>query len=365
MTISNRTSRLPRPLILAVFVVALVFALRMAGDSPEAGAQTYYLDSRNGDDTVEWPTPKSPWRSFARLMSVRLGPGDVVKLRSGSVWREQLRVTGSGTDGRPIAIGRYGKGERPRITGSRDCVVISGDNVRVSGLVVDRCGNAAFTLSGYRDSVRHSRLTRSAIGVYATASSRGADIWRNYIARNNIMFTNTREPKSDDAGAFGVLLHGVGAEVAYNTIDGHSAASFDFGRDGSAVELYGAKDSRIHHNRASNNQAFVELGLAGTAGNVVSRNTITSNRPGQYGLITRGPDEQFGPVLDTKFERNRLTMTGRGSIGFVCSGGCGPEVATFTDNVFDIEGDGGFADFRPRMSGNIFRNGKLEIGSER
>ncbi|MFY9487535.1 MAG: right-handed parallel beta-helix repeat-containing protein [Solirubrobacterales bacterium] len=367
MTSTNRITRVWWLLMLtAIFLAVLVFAMRVAGDSPEASAETYYFDSIRGDDAVPRSTEKSPWKTLGRLTGVRLKPGDAVKLRSGSVWREELVLDDSGAEGAPITVTRWGKGAAPRITKVRDCVTVTGSWVHISGVNAERCGNAAFTLSGTRNAVRYSRATRSAIGVFATESSKFALISRNYIARNNIMFANTPQPTTDDAGAFGVLLHGVGAEVAYNTIVGHDAFSYDFKRDGSAVELYGATDSRIHHNKAFRNHTFVELGKAGTANNTISRNRIETKKANQYGLITRGAaDTSFGPVLNTIFAFNKLKMTGRNSHGFVCSSGCTPEIATIMNNRFDVNGTGGFADFSPKLSGNVFVGGKLDIESER
>lgn len=345
--------------------VALTLALKLSAGPVTASAATYYVDSRSGDDSVGQPTVTQPWRSLGRLGGVRLDPGDTVKLRSGSRWSEQLSIDSDGIDGRPVRVARYGKGKPPVITGVADCVVISGAYVHVSGIVADRCGNAGFTINGYGDAVRFSRATRSAIGIFATSTSRDATISRNYIARNNKMFTLTRRPKWDDAGAFGVLLHGVSADVGYNRIIGQVAFSYDFGRDGSAVEVYGAKLSRIHHNRATDNLTFIELGNSETADTTISRNTIRSDKPRYTGLITRGPDERFGPVYRTTFAHNKVLLSGRDSVGFICSAGCGPKIATIVDNLFDVNGSGGYADYPPKMSGNRFVDGPLDIKSER
>lgn len=358
-----RRFALPAAIFAAVLIAALVW--RLSAGAGTADAAVYYLDSKRGNDAAAGTSEAAAWRTLGRLEGVQLRPGDAVKLRAGSVWTERLLIDESGIDGRPITVGSYGRGDPPRITRVRDCVTVTGDWVSISGVHADKCEMAGFELHGTGDSVRYSRATRSAIGVFAMKESVNAVISRNYIGYNNRMYALSREPRDDDAGAFGVLLHGSGANVGYNTINGHSAFSYDFWRDGSAVEVYGATSSRIHHNNARNNHTFIELGLKGAADNVISRNIVTSNSPRQYGLITRGGQEQFGPVLRTTFTRNKLRMTGRHSIGFVCSAGCGPDVLTMTYNTFDITGDGGFADNAPKMRGNRFVNGKLDIEAQR
>lgn len=360
-----RTARIGVSLAAALIAaLVLVLVLKLSIGPATASAATYYVDSQRGDDAVGRPTAARPWRSLARLDGVRLGPGDIVKLRSGSRWREQLKLATDGIDGRPVRVTHYGEGRLPVITGVADCVVISGAYVHVAGIAADRCGNAGFAISGYRDAVRRNRATRSAIGIFAMGSSRRAVISRNYIARNNKMIALTKRPKWDDSGAFGVLLHGTSADVGYNTIVGQSAFSYDFGRDGSAIEVYGAKRSRIHHNRSTDNLTFVEMGDSETSDTMISRNTIRSTKPRYSGMITRGAEERFGPVRRTTFTGNRVLLSGHDSIGFVCAAGCGPEIAVITDNYFDVNGSGGFADHPPRISGNTFVDGQLEIESE-
>jgi hypothetical protein len=63
----------------------------------------------------------------------------------------------------------------------------------------------------------------------------------------------TPTPTNDDCGAFGVLLSGDRTEVAYNTISGSDAFSYDYGRDGSAIEVYGGQANFIHDNLGIDN----------------------------------------------------------------------------------------------------------------
>jgi hypothetical protein len=51
-----------------------------------------------------------------------LAPGDSVLFRAGTRYGGQLRPRGSGRKGRPIAIGSYGRGPRPRIDGNGEAL---------------------------------------------------------------------------------------------------------------------------------------------------------------------------------------------------------------------------------------------------
>jgi Right handed beta helix region len=78
------------------------------------GPNTYFVDAAAGNDAWSGanlsnsPAGTGPWRSVARVNQLPMGPGTKVYFKCGGVWREQLRVNGSGTAANPILIGQYG-----------------------------------------------------------------------------------------------------------------------------------------------------------------------------------------------------------------------------------------------------------------
>jgi len=87
-----------------------------------ASAPGYYVDARTGSDS-NGGTIDAPWKTLAKLNSVRLAAGEGIWLKCGSVWRESL-VLGAEqlVDGSSLAA--YGSdcnsANLPRITGSDD-----------------------------------------------------------------------------------------------------------------------------------------------------------------------------------------------------------------------------------------------------
>lgn len=90
-------------------------------------AQTYYVDSVNGNDglagtaaTVQ--TNNGPWASLAKVNAAVFRPGDTVLFSCGSVWHESLVISSSGVAGSPITFGKYGtnctSGNKPTFDGS-------------------------------------------------------------------------------------------------------------------------------------------------------------------------------------------------------------------------------------------------------
>jgi hypothetical protein len=87
---------------------------------------------------------KPEWKSLDAVRALKLQSGDRVLLKSGCVWTGQLAVQGSGTEGKPIVIDRYGAGKMPRIDGAgavEDAVLIKNQQwIEVRNLEVTNRG---------------------------------------------------------------------------------------------------------------------------------------------------------------------------------------------------------------------------------
>lgn len=80
-------------------------------------AATYYLDFEGGSDSNAGTAKNAAWKTLEKINGVKVQPGDRILLKSGSAWQGQLAPSGSGAEGSPVVIDRYGPGARPRIEG--------------------------------------------------------------------------------------------------------------------------------------------------------------------------------------------------------------------------------------------------------
>ena len=78
----------------------------------------YYVDATNGNDFNYGLSEATSWQSISKVNRSLFFPGDKVLFKRGEVWREQLNVPSSGSDGHPITFGAYGSGDNPIINGS-------------------------------------------------------------------------------------------------------------------------------------------------------------------------------------------------------------------------------------------------------
>jgi hypothetical protein len=82
-----------------------------------AWGATYYVDSAAGNDSASGTSTNASWKTLDKVNATVLHAGDRVLFKSGSVWRGHLAPRGSGRDGSPVVIDRYGSGALPRIDG--------------------------------------------------------------------------------------------------------------------------------------------------------------------------------------------------------------------------------------------------------
>jgi hypothetical protein len=81
------------------------------------GNCAYYVDSQAGNDAADGRSEQTAWKSLDRVNAGEFGPGDRILLRAGSQWSGYLAPGGSGQEGAPICLDRYGDGPKPQING--------------------------------------------------------------------------------------------------------------------------------------------------------------------------------------------------------------------------------------------------------
>jgi len=88
-------------------------------------ATNYYIDKSIGSDSNSGTSITSPWVSFNNINKTVFQPGDSILFHAGQSWSGILKPQGSGSEGLPIVISKYGLGLRPVINGdqSSNCTI--------------------------------------------------------------------------------------------------------------------------------------------------------------------------------------------------------------------------------------------------
>ncbi len=93
-----------------ILMKKLILTLLIVFCACASHATEYYVDDTAGDINNTGLTPNLPLKTIAQVNGINLQPGDIVRFKCGEVWREQLDVSGSGTDLNPIIYTSYGAG---------------------------------------------------------------------------------------------------------------------------------------------------------------------------------------------------------------------------------------------------------------
>ncbi|MDP3941209.1 MAG: choice-of-anchor Q domain-containing protein [bacterium] len=314
---------------------------------------TYYIDCLSGSDTDSGTSETTAWKTLSKASQASLSPGDGLLLKRGTTCTGSLALPWNGSDTTPIRIDAYGTGDLPTIESNVNnarLVNVTGSYITIENLFAKgiapsteaACDNnpkgyiIGFQLddTSHHITLRNSQASGSYAGVYIKSGSNNNKILNNTINNNNMM--NPLDVGGDgDAGAFGVLIHGADNEIAYNTLSGHDACSYDYDRDGSDVEIYGGSRNVIHHNKASQSDHFSELGKnssQSSSDNTYAYNSFTSTLTDSVFLNTRGEGHTYGPIYNTKVFNNSTYLTGSQSQGIVCSN-CGSTILTLRNNI--------------------------------
>ncbi len=392
------SGRAKRAVLIFALVSALSLLAALVGLAPTdvaerpvpAAGTTYYVDCRSGDNANAGTTQAAAWQTpWTYPSSERtLAGADRLLLLRGCEWGgQEIRIVARDTSSSAgVLIGAYGPltAERPTLTnaiGSTPCrtrcgpmdwnptvlLRVIGSHVTVEGLRFvgvpdgndEGCarqptGNhSGVWFEGYDgqpgvgNQLRDSELIGLSRGAVVAPTAHDTRIHSNSFRDNNMMSILDRAP-FNDGGAVAVELQGSDNEVDHNEFSGQDGCSYDYLRDGSAVEVWGAASGNdVHHNRAIDNESFVELGKPeqgdAPSGNHVAYNQvigIDAEGSGQAFLVTRGAQSRNGPVHRTLVINNSVLLPGRRARGIVCDAGCGPETLTVANNIIWSEGDG-------------------------
>jgi Right handed beta helix region len=350
------THNLARLAITSIAAAGLSLALPHA-DATAAGGRTFYLspagsDANNGTDAAH------PFKSLERVSDGFLQPGDTVLLQRGATFSGKLGLWASGTSSQRITVASYGAASTPKPVITGDCVWAGASYITMQDFTVSNCNTDGIWSDGTDNVITGVEASHNIQGIEIGEHAKNNKVLRNYLHNNDKMWPNT-PGEFDDSGAVGMVVVGDNTEVAYNTISDNIAPSVDFGTDGSAVEIYGGIGTLVHHNVATNNRTFTELGNPRSANTTYAYNQVTSNLEESEFLITRGAEDYFGPVAGTVAVNNSVKLTGAKSTGFVCYAGCTTSMFTMYNNVLDVAGRIGNLEGSMSGGNNVYWRGSM------
>jgi len=101
-----------------VLILTLVLLLKVSVGICFIMPDTKYIDASKGNDSSDGSTPETAWKTLSKVTRTTFHPGDKILLKAGEAWSGQVFLKGSGTEGNPISLDKYGEGPNPIINGT-------------------------------------------------------------------------------------------------------------------------------------------------------------------------------------------------------------------------------------------------------
>ncbi|MES2178394.1 MAG: hypothetical protein V4550_11100 [Gemmatimonadota bacterium] len=324
-----------------IAIVAAMCGVAVSTMSTRATAETYYINSRIGNDSSAGTTKEAAWRSLANLETRTFTPGDSILFAKGTTYTGGVHFTSSGTAERRIVLASYsmsadivrsvdrthigamiplyGAGRMPSFS-NPDWNVFNGNVFQIDGsfVVIDglyfhdnanppgsdrvnrnvqKMGAIYLALGTHHNEVRNCEFSNTPVGIKVKGTH--TLITRNYLH-------DAYEPMAQSWGPIAIMVVTPYNEISYNTITNYGSYGGPYGSDGGVIELDGvdmAFDGRnvnIHHNVSINNHGFVEL-----AGRKVDSITIAYNLSDDRNQFLGGGSMTNVRVLNNTVVRTR------------------------------------------------------------
>ena len=95
----------------------MLFAIFFLSICSQLFGQNYYIDAQTGNDENSGLSPMDAWKTLRQVNLTTFKSGDSILFRAGQVWEGMLFPRGSGEEGRPVVISKFGRGGKPVIHG--------------------------------------------------------------------------------------------------------------------------------------------------------------------------------------------------------------------------------------------------------
>jgi hypothetical protein len=100
-----------------IFINANLIILLLLNACTNSTKNTYYVDQVQGNNANSGTKPGKARKTLEPVNALMLLPGDKVLLKAGCQFAGALTPQGSGIEGMPIVIDRYGEGSKPVVAG--------------------------------------------------------------------------------------------------------------------------------------------------------------------------------------------------------------------------------------------------------
>lgn len=314
-------------LLLAAVMIA---AIGIPGWSVESAAaaetgNVYYVDAADGSDGAAGTSEGAAWQTLNKVNATVFQPGDTILFKAGGAWQGTLYPKGSGAEGSPIRIDKYGDGPKPLIAGNgADAAVYfySQEHWEVRNLEITNYATTAGERRGvhvagnsggwnnpkvYRHFVFEYLDIHSVRGSLAMdyAHNGGIIVWDpswNYVV-TDVQVRNNRIYSLDSVG---VYLNGGSRPYSFNNTVADNVI-YDIGGDGAFVlnTTNGLIERNVVYDTHKRSTSYhVPLWLFESRDSVIQYNEVFNTYPGGDAMAYDSDYKSEGTIIQYNYSHN-------------------------------------------------------------
>ena len=336
------------------FFIRILYILVLVLLTMNLFAKNYYVNSLSTSSIADGSF-LNPWKTTADVNNGNylLIPGDTVFFKRGGLYSGTLYCNKSGTAALPIVYTAYGIGNMPELTHTTTNVIViyARQFIVIDGLkiidktmpptdhsIIAKIGYGIIINNAPFNKVKNCDISLVGIGIEVADGANFTELTNNYI-HDLRMIKNTNDGGEDDFGANAVLLGSFSNKILNNKFERCWGYSYDFGRDGGAIEFFNTNmnENVIMYNVANECVGFLEIASFNNSyaiNNLIAYNKIINCGP--IGVYHNAAGVEV-KVYNTQYFNNTIICTNKdfvyGSILFWMSDNTEIDVINFRNNI--------------------------------
>ncbi|MHA6480987.1 discoidin domain-containing protein [Paenibacillus sp. strain BS8-2] len=313
-----------------LLVVVLIAAIGIPAWSAEPVAAdgagiTYYVDSADGDDGAAGTSEGAAWQSLNKVNATVFQPGDTILFKAGGAWQGTLYPKGSGAEGSPISIDKYGEGPKPLIAGNgADAAVYFYSqeywevrNLEITNSAVVPGERRGVHVAGNSGGWNNPRVYRHFVFEYLDihsvkgslaldyAHNGGIIVWDpswNYVV-TDVTIRNNRIYSMDSVG---VYLNGGSRPYSFNNTVSDNVI-YDIGGDGAFVlnTTNGLIERNVVYDTHKRSTSYhVPLWVFESKDSIIQNNEVFNTYPGGDAMAYDSDYRSEGTIIQYNYSHN-------------------------------------------------------------
>jgi|GEM_PF-811797 len=320
-----------RSLICLLLAMVLLVGGGMPGlhtqmaEAEESVGTVYYIDALGGDDAHPGTSEGAAWKSLNKVNATTFMPGDTIRFKAGGVWKGTLHPKGSGAEGSPIAIDRYGEGPKPLIAGDGAAAAVyfysqeywEVRNLEITNYAATAGERRGIHVAGHSGGWNNPKVYRHFVFEYLDIHSVKGSLAMDYAHNGGIIIwdptwnyvvtdVTIQHNKIYSLDSVGIYLNGGSKPYSFNNKVADNVI-YDIGGDGAFVlnTTHGLIERNVVYDTHKRTSGYhVPLWFFESKDSIIQYNEVFNTYPGGDAMAYDSDYKSDGTIIQYNYSHN-------------------------------------------------------------